>query len=106
MLLGDFDLADGDLAAARIVLGVEGDLLALAQAIDAGALQGGGVDENILLTIVRLDESEAFLVVVELHGARMHEISFGDGVYAGMAHEISCPSSRFASRFVDLGENV
>src|SRR5258707_15553659 len=93
--LGDFDLADGDLAAARIVLGVESDLLALAQAVDAGALQCGGMDENVLLAVIRLDETEALLVVVELHGARKHEnILFGDVCTRELAHEVSCPWSR------------
>ena len=65
-LSGHLDRGDGDLAAARIVLSLELHLLAFAQAIDAGALQSGGVNENVLVAAVRLDEAEAFLVVVEL----------------------------------------
>ena len=39
----------------------------------------GGVDENVLAAIVRLNEAEAFLVVVEFHGARIHRsIPFAD----------------------------
>jgi hypothetical protein len=34
------------------------------------------VDENILAAVVRLNEAEAFLVVVEFHGARIHGVSF------------------------------
>jgi hypothetical protein len=30
------------------------------------------VDEHVLAAIVRLDEAEALLVVVEFHGARNH----------------------------------
>jgi hypothetical protein len=30
------------------------------------------VDEHVLAAIVRLDEAEAFLIVVELNGARNH----------------------------------
>src|SRR3546814_18948032 len=66
----DLDGADRQLAAARIGLGVELHLLALAQAVDAGALQGGGVDEDVLIAVFRLDEAVAPLVVVELYGAR------------------------------------
>src|SRR3546814_16701689 len=47
----DLDGADRQLAAARIGLGVELHLLALAQAVDAGALQGGGVDEDVLIAV-------------------------------------------------------
>src|SRR3546814_3907843 len=68
----DLDGADRQLAAARIGLGVELHLLALAQAVDAGALQGGGVDEDVLIAVFRLDEAVATLVVVELYGARDH----------------------------------
>ena len=70
--LGRLDVVDGDLAGAAIFSRVEGDLLAFAEAADAGALKGGGVNEHVLAAIVRLDEAEALLVVVELNGARNH----------------------------------
>jgi len=66
------DIADGGLAGAAILLGIEGDLLALDQPTHPGALERGGMDENVLATIVRLNEAEAFLIIVELHGARIH----------------------------------
>jgi hypothetical protein len=66
------DIRDGGLAGAAIFLGIEGDLLALDQPTHSGALKRGGVDENILAAIVRLDKTEAFLVVIELHGSRIH----------------------------------
>ena len=66
------DVVDGDLAGAAVFGGVEGHLLAFAQAADAGALERGGVDEHVLAAIVRLDEAEALLIVVELNGARNH----------------------------------
>src|SRR5918998_2882660 len=81
--LRGLDRADRDLAAARIVLRVELHLLALAQAADAGALERSGVDEHVLLAIVRLNEAEAFLVVIELYGARNHGISFVEGMHVG-----------------------
>src|SRR3546814_13549071 len=52
----DLDGAARQLAAARIGLGVELHLLALAQAVDAGALQGGGLDEAVLIAVFRLVE--------------------------------------------------
>src|SRR6266481_7601277 len=63
------DSRDGGLAGAAILLGIEGNLLTLAETAQAGALQRGGVDENVLAAIVWLDESEAFLIVVELYCA-------------------------------------
>jgi aryl-alcohol dehydrogenase-like predicted oxidoreductase len=75
--LGELDRADGGLAVAGIVSRVESHLLTLAQASDAGALQRGGVDEHVLLAIIRQDKAEASLVIVELNGARIHgEIPF------------------------------
>src|SRR3546814_13845019 len=72
----DLDGADRQLAAARIGLGVELHLLALAQAVDAGALQGGGVDEDVLIAVFRLDDAVATLVVVAIYGARAHGYFF------------------------------
>jgi len=66
------DVANGDLARAAIFLGIEGDLLALDQATHSGALKRGGVDENVLAAIVRLNKAKTFLIVVEFHGARIH----------------------------------
>src|SRR3954465_5379758 len=63
---------DGDLAGAAVLGGVEGDLLALDETAQARALQRGGVDEHVLGAVVRLNEAEAFLVVVEFYGARNH----------------------------------
>src|SRR5215212_8112015 len=68
----ELDGADRGLGAARIGLGVELHLLAFAKALDAGALERGGMDEHVLLAVVRLDEAEAFLVVVEFDGAVSH----------------------------------
>ena len=81
--LRQLDRADGDLAAARIVLGVELHLLAFAKALDASALQCGGMNEDVLAAIIRLDETKAFLAIVELDGARSHICPFTDGVHGG-----------------------
>src|SRR6478736_1356062 len=68
--LGRLDVVDGNLAGTTVFRSVEGKLLAFAEAAYAGALESGGVDEHVLAAIVRLDEAEAFLIVVELNGAR------------------------------------
>ena len=72
LFLGRLDVVDGNLAAAAIFGRVEGNLLTFAQPADAGALESGGVDEHVLAAVVGLDEAEAFLIVVELNGARDH----------------------------------
>ncbi len=70
--LGRLDVVDGDLAGAAVFRRVEGDLLAFHETTKASALEGSGVNEHVLAAIVRLDEAEALLVVVELNGARNH----------------------------------
>jgi hypothetical protein len=104
--LGEFDRADGGLAVAGIVSRVESHLLTLAQASNAGALQCGGVDEHVLLAIIRLDKAEAFLVIVELKNLTVPvfmENSFSPTVCTwDLAHESSCP----LSRLIDFGEKV
>jgi hypothetical protein len=67
--LGDLDRVDRDLVGTRIVARVEIHLLTLAQTIDAGALQRSGMDEYILIPIVRPNEAEASLIVEEFHGS-------------------------------------
>ena len=66
------DAAHRDFAGAAVLLGIEGHLLALHQPAHSGAFERGSVDENVLTAIIRLNEAEAFLVVVELNGARSH----------------------------------
>ena len=66
------DVAHGDLATAAVFLGVEGNLLALDQSTHAGALERGGMDEDVLASVIRLNEAEAFLIVIKFHGARIH----------------------------------
>ena len=57
--LDDPDRTDSDLAAALVLRGVEFDLLALKQMADTGALQSRSVNENVILSVVRLDETVA-----------------------------------------------
>jgi hypothetical protein len=72
---GGGDVANRDLAGATVFLRVEGDLLAFAQPADASALERGRMDEHVLAAVIRLDEAEALLVVVEFHCASLHCIS-------------------------------
>src|SRR3954469_17571625 len=87
---GEFDRADPDLTAAGIAACVEPDLLSFTQALNAGALQRGGMNKNVLLPVVGLNEAEAFLVVVEFHGAWSHGVvPFAVGVHEGFgAHAL------------------
>src|SRR5262249_61808318 len=71
-LSADFDGGDAAAAGAGVAAGVDLHLLALAQRADARALERGGVDEHVLLAIVRRTEAEAPLIVVELLGVRRH----------------------------------
>src|SRR5919112_467011 len=66
----------GGLAVALIGLELEGDLLALAQAADARALDGADMDEHVLAAAVRLDEAVALGLVEPLHRSRLHGTSF------------------------------
>src|SRR4028119_2209870 len=60
------------LAGAAVGLDVIGDLLTFRQTSQAGALQGGGVDEHILAAVVRLNEAVALRFIVPLHCASRH----------------------------------
>jgi hypothetical protein len=68
-------IADCDLARTAIFLGIKGDLLALDEAADIGALKSRGVNENVLAAVLRLDEAKAFLAVVELYCSENHGIA-------------------------------
>ena len=48
------------------------------------ALKRGGVDEHVLLAVVRLDEAEAFLIVVEFNSAVRHRGSLSFAYARGM----------------------
>src|SRR3990172_5975553 len=57
-------------AALAVVLEHEGDLVAFVEGVDAGALEGGGVNEHVLAAVLGRDEAVAFGAVVEFHGSR------------------------------------
>src|SRR5260221_12225108 len=60
------------LAAALVALQLEAQLLAFLQAAQAGAFNGGDVDEDVGAAVVGLDESIALLAVEPLHGTGRH----------------------------------
>jgi hypothetical protein len=66
--------ADGEIdrlgaLAALVRLGLEGNFLSVLKTGKARSLNGRDVDENVLGTIVRRDETEAFGVIEEFYGA-------------------------------------
>lgn len=95
--LGRLDVADRNLTGAAIFLGIEGDLLAFDQSTHSGALERGGVDEHILAAVIRLNEAKAFLIVVELHGARIHK-----NILSLMHVNPRPANARLEVRFVDV----
>ena len=71
--LRDREPANRDPTGSRIGLRIERDLLALLQGSDTRALKRGGVHEYISAAIVRLNEAETFVAVVEFHCAICHD---------------------------------
>ena len=74
--LRGLDRAYGDLAGAAVFLGVVSDLLAFDETTHTSPLESGRMDEHVLAAVVRGDEAEALLVVVELNRALVHEHAF------------------------------
>jgi hypothetical protein len=70
--LRGLNIGDGDLSGSAVFLGVENDLLTLVETLHAGTLESGGVHKHVLAAIVRLNEAEASLTIVEFYGARVH----------------------------------
>lgn len=70
--LGSRDIAYGDLARATIFLRVKRDLLPFVQSRQSCTLEGGRMNEDVLAAILRLDETEALLVIVEFYGTNLH----------------------------------
>src|SRR5687768_2299853 len=67
------------LATALVAFQLVSDLLALIQAAEAGALDRGDVDKDILVAVLRLNETIAFLGVEPLDGIDGHSFSEMDG---------------------------
>ena len=57
---------------ARITLDLETDALPFRQVAEAGALDGGDVDEYVLGSIIRRDEAKTPSGIEEFHGTSLH----------------------------------
>lgn len=57
---------------ARIALDLETDALPFRQVAEAGALDGGDVDEYVLGSIIRRDEAKTPSGIEEFHGTSLH----------------------------------
>src|SRR5262245_2127555 len=66
--LGFLDLSGLLAAALAVVLDHVGDLVALVEGEDAGRFERSGMDENVLVAVLRLDEAIALGSVEELDG--------------------------------------
>src|SRR5262245_29180316 len=64
--LGFLDLSGLLAAALAVVLDHEGDLVAFVEGEDAGRFERSGMDENVLVAVLRLDEAIALGSVEEL----------------------------------------
>jgi len=70
--LSGSDVADSSLAAAAILLGIERYLLAFDQVAHPRALKSGRMHKHVFSAVIRLNKTEAFLCIVELHSTRSH----------------------------------
>jgi hypothetical protein len=59
-----------------IGLGLESHLLAFVETAQAGTLNGADMHENVWAAVIRLNETEAFLIVEKLYCADSHDDSF------------------------------
>src|SRR5205085_1590732 len=69
---GDRQVASSRLAGALVGDDFEVDFLAFVEAAQAGLLDCADVDEHVLATLIRLDESVALCRVEPLHSSRSH----------------------------------
>jgi hypothetical protein len=74
--LDGFDLANRGFATAAVEFSVKGHFLPLDESGDACTLKRSRMDENVFATIGWLNETKAFLLVVEFYCALNHEFAF------------------------------
>jgi hypothetical protein len=72
MLSGSAQIPGGGLAGSSVGNKVKRDPLSLVEAAHPGVFDRADVHEDILATVIRLDESEALLAVEPLHGSFGH----------------------------------
>lgn len=73
--LRGLDVRHGDLAAAAILFGAEGDLLTLRQRHQAGALERGCMNEYVIPPVFWGNEAVSFLRIVEFNSTAIHGAS-------------------------------
>ena len=86
--LCSLDVIDGDFASAAVFARVEADLLAFDQAAQTGAFKSRGMDKDVLAAVVRLNEAETTLCVVEFNHAGIHRVSLFDRCVDGQEMQI------------------
>jgi hypothetical protein len=62
----------GRFASPAVCNDIKGNLLSLVEGAHAGAFNGADMNENILVSLVRLNEAETLLAVKPLHSSRIH----------------------------------
>ena len=75
---GGLDVVDGHFSATAVFRGVEGELLTFGETPHACALKRSGVNENVLAAVIRLNESKALHVVINLTVPVVICMSFAD----------------------------
>jgi hypothetical protein len=75
-VLGGAQILGSRLAAPAVCNDVERYSLALVERAHTGAFDRTDMNEDILVTVLRLNEAKALLVVKPLHSTRVHRVSF------------------------------
>src|SRR6185436_11061185 len=99
--LRNLQRADGDLAGAAIAFLFETDVLPFGETANASALQSRRMDEYVVAAVVRCDEAEAFLAIVEFNGTASHGDAFSQWMHTGFgsAHAAEYPLDRVWREF-------
>jgi hypothetical protein len=74
--LGGAQIVGSRLAGPTVCNDVERYSLALVQSAHTGAFDRTDMNEDVLVTVLRLNEAKALLVVKPLHSTRVHRVSF------------------------------
>ena len=84
-------------AGAAVGNDVVGNLLPLVEGVHAGAFNRADMNEDVLATVLRLNEAEAFLAVKPLYNTRVHLNVLSLRVRTwNLARDTSAPTFRFS----------
>src|SRR5215211_5594714 len=96
-----FEVSRRLLAGVTVSLNIIEDFLTLSEAGQTRALDGADVHEHVFLTLVRLNEAVAFLIVEPLHSSGRHcWMSFHGRVHERRAPERALARGRSSGRGV------